>query len=95
LATVLGFGPRYLHSTGQAYKGGPNSGVFLQITAETAEDIPVPGRDCTFGMIEAAQARGDIEVLEARDRRVVRLDLGRDVEGGLKRLAEAVERALS
>jgi transaldolase / glucose-6-phosphate isomerase len=95
LATVLGFGPRYLHSTGQAYKGGPNSGVFLQITAETGEDIPVPGRDCTFGMIEAAQARGDMEVLEARDRRVVRLDLGRDVEGGLKRLAEAVERALS
>jgi transaldolase/glucose-6-phosphate isomerase len=94
LATVLGFGPRYLHSTGQAYKGGPNSGVFLQITAAPAEDIPAPGRRCGFGMVEAAQARGDLEVLEARDRRVVRLDLGRDVAGGLKRLAAAVERSL-
>jgi transaldolase/glucose-6-phosphate isomerase len=95
LPTVLGFGPRYLHSTGQAYKGGPNSGVFLQITAEPAQDLPAPGRKATFGQIEAAQARGDLEVLEGRERRVVRLDLGADVEGGLKRLAEAVERALS
>jgi len=95
VATVLGFGPRYLHSTGQAYKGGPNAGVFLQITADAADDIAVPGQGCSFGMIEAAQARGDLEVLEARDRRVLRLDLGRDVEGGLKRLAEVVERALS
>jgi transaldolase/glucose-6-phosphate isomerase len=95
VATVLGFGPRYLHSTGQAYKGGPNAGVFLQITADPDDDIAVPGQACSFGMIEAAQARGDLEVLEARDRRVLRLDLGRDVEGGLKRLAEAVERALS
>lgn len=93
--TVLGFGPRYLHSTGQAYKGGPNSGVFLQITAEPVEDIPVSGRKCSFGVVETAQARGDLEVLEARDRRVLRLDLGRDVEGGLKRLAEVVERSLS
>jgi len=94
LATVLGFGPRYLHSTGQAYKGGPNSGVFLQITAEPTEDVPVPGRRCSFGMVEAAQARGDLEVLGARDRRVLRVDLGRDVAGGLKRLADAVERSL-
>ncbi len=94
LATVLGFGPRYLHSTGQAYKGGPNSGVFLQITAEPVEDIPVPGQAFSFGVVEAAQAQGDFDVLAERGRRVLRLDLGRDVEGGLKRLAEAVDRSL-
>lgn len=94
VATVLGFGPRYLHSTGQAYKGGPNSGVFLQITAEPVEDIPVPGEAFSFGVVEAAQAQGDLDVLARRDRRVVRLDLGRDVEEGLKRLAEAVDRSL-
>jgi transaldolase / glucose-6-phosphate isomerase len=95
LATVLGFGPRYLHSTGQAYKGGPNSGVFLQITAEPAQDIAVPGRHYSFGLVESAQAAGDLDVLAERGRRVLRLDLGRDVEGGLQRLAQAVERSLS
>jgi transaldolase/glucose-6-phosphate isomerase len=95
LATVLGFGPRYLHSTGQAYKGGPNSGVFLQITADPVEDLPVPDRKYSFGVVEAAQARGDFDVLAERDRRLLRLDLGADVEGGLKRLAEAVARSLS
>jgi len=94
LATVLGFGPRFLHSTGQAYKGGPNSGVFLQITHEPAQDIAVPGQRYGFRVVEAAQARGDMEVLAERGRRVIRLDLGRDVEGGLKWLADAVERAL-
>ena len=94
LATVVGFGPRFLHSTGQAYKGGPNSGVFLQITAEPSEELPVPGRRYGFGVIEAAQAQGDLEVLVERGRRVVRLDLGRNVEEGLKFLADAVERTL-
>ena len=94
LATVLGFGPRFLHSTGQAYKGGPNSGVFLQITAQPAEDLPVPGRGFSFGVVEQAQARGDFEVLAERGRRVLRLDLGRDVEKGLAELADAVERSL-
>lgn len=94
VATVAGFGPRFLHSTGQAYKGGPNSGVFLQITAEPEEDLPVPGRSLSFGVIEAAQARGDMGVLVERGRRVARLDLGRDVEGGLRRLADIIERTL-
>ncbi len=94
VATVLSFGPRYLHSTGQAYKGGPNSGVFLQITAATADDIPVPQSRYGFGVVEAAQAQGDLDVLAERGRRVLRVDLGRDVEGGLKRLARAVERSL-
>jgi transaldolase/glucose-6-phosphate isomerase len=95
VATVLGFGPRFLHSTGQAYKGGPNSGVFLQITAsKPSEDLAIPGRKATFGVIEAAEARGDFDVLAERGRRVLRVDLGSDVEGGLARLADAIERSL-
>ena len=95
VATVLGFGPRFLHSTGQAYKGGPNTGVFLQITASSpADDLGIPGRKATFGVIEAAEARGDFEVLAERGRRVLRVDLGADVEGGLARLADAIERSL-
>ena len=95
VATVLGFGPRFLHSTGQAYKGGPNSGVFLQITAPAARDLAIPGHKATFGIVEAAQARGDFEVLAERGRRLLRLDLGADVEAGLARLAEAVDRAVA
>jgi transaldolase/glucose-6-phosphate isomerase len=94
-ATVLGFGPRFLHSTGQAYKGGPNTGVFLEITASPAHDLPIPGRGLTFGQVESAQALGDMAVLEERGRRVLRVDLGDDIEGGLRRLGDAVERALS
>jgi transaldolase/glucose-6-phosphate isomerase len=94
VATVVGFGPRFLHSTGQAYKGGPNSGVFLQITHEANEELPVPGLGYGFGVVEAAQAQGDLEVLVERGRRVVRLDLGHNVEEGLKRLADMVERTL-
>ncbi len=95
VATVLGFGPRFLHSTGQAYKGGPNSGVFLQITASPrAQDVAVPGRKATFGVIEAAEARGDFDVLAERGRRVLRIDLGPDVEGGLRRLVHAIEHSL-
>ena len=93
-ATVVGFGPRFLHSTGQAYKGGPNTGVFLQITAPAAADLPVPGRKLTFGVIEAAQAQGDFDVLADRGRRLLRIDLGADVVGGLARLADAIEAAL-
>ncbi len=93
VATCLGFGPRFLHSTGQDYKGGPNTGVFLQITAGHAADIPVPGRKFTFGVVEAAEARGDLEVLGERGRRLMRIDLGDDIEGGLKRLSLAFDRA--
>ena len=82
VATCLGFGPRFLHSTGQAYKGGPNSGVFLQITCDDAVDLPVPGQAYTFGVVKAAQARGDFQVLAERDRRALRVHLGADVRAG-------------
>jgi transaldolase/glucose-6-phosphate isomerase len=94
VATCLGFGPRFLHSTGQAYKGGPNTGVFLQITSDDAEDLQVPGQKYTFGVVKAAQARGDLEVLLDRGRRALRVHLGSDVAAGLKKLASAMERAL-
>jgi transaldolase/glucose-6-phosphate isomerase len=95
VATALEFGPRFLHSTGQAYKGGPNSGVFLQITGGGAPETPIPGRKMSFGVVEAAEARGDLEVLTERKRRVVRIDVGSDVEAGLEQLACAIERALA
>ncbi|MBI3575857.1 MAG: bifunctional transaldolase/phosoglucose isomerase [Gammaproteobacteria bacterium] len=88
VATCLGFGPRFLHSTGQAYKGGPNSGVFLQITCDDAEDIPVPGHAYTFGVVKAAQARGDFQVLADRQRRLLRVHLGRDTLTGLAQLQQ-------
>ena len=95
VATCLGFGPRFLHSTGQAYKGGPNSGVFLQITCDDAADIPVPGQKYTFGIVKAAQARGDFQVLAERGRRAVRVHIGKNVDAGLAQLAEAMREALS
>jgi transaldolase/glucose-6-phosphate isomerase len=95
VATCLGFGPRFLHSTGQAYKGGPNSGVFLQITCDDAADLPVPGQKYTFGVVKAAQARGDFQVLAERGRRALRVHLGSDVAAGLARLSDAVRAALS
>ena len=95
VATVLGFGPRFLHSTGQAYKGGPNSGVFLQITCDDAVDILVPGQTYTFGVVKAAQARGDFAVLAERDRRALRIHLGKDVAAGLATLTEAIHQALA
>ena len=94
VATCLGFGPRFLHSTGQAYKGGPDSGVFVQITCDDAVDLPIPGQATTFGMVKAAQARGDMEVLIERGRRVVRIHLGFDVGAGLSHLRELVIAAL-
>ncbi|HZP17675.1 MAG TPA: bifunctional transaldolase/phosoglucose isomerase [Terriglobales bacterium] len=95
VATCLGFGPRFLHSTGQAYKGGPNSGVFLQITCDDAADLPVPGQKYTFGVVKAAQARGDFQVLAERGRRALRVHLGKDVGAGLKTLADAARAALN
>lgn len=95
VATCLGFGPRFLHSTGQAYKGGPNSGVFLQITCDDAADLPVPGQKYTFGVVKAAQARGDFQVLADRDRRALRIHLGADVSAGLAQLNDAIQKALS
>jgi transaldolase/glucose-6-phosphate isomerase len=94
VATCLGFGPRFLHSTGQAYKGGPNSGVFLQITCDNANDVQVPGAKYTFGVVKAAQARGDFQVLADHGRRALRVHLGKDVDAGLSQLAKAVVEAL-
>lgn len=94
-ATVLGFGPRFLHSTGQAYKGGPNSGVFLQITCDDATDLPVPEQKYTFGVVKAAQARGDFAVLAERGRRALRVHLGKDVKAGLAKLQAAIAKALA
>lgn len=94
VATCLGFGPRFLHSTGQAYKGGPKSGVFLQITCDDAQDVPVPGQKYTFGVVKAAQARGDFQVLAERGRRALRVHLDGDLKSGLARLADAVKQAL-
>ena len=95
VATCLGFGPRFLHSTGQAYKGGPNSGVFLQITCDDAIELPVPGQKYTFGVVKAAQARGDFQVLAERGRRALRVHLGRDLSTGLARLQAVVKQAMA
>ena len=95
VATCLGFGPRFLHSTGQAYKGGPNSGVFLQLTCDDARDLPVPGQRYSFGVVKAAQARGDYQVLAERGRRALRVHLPANLGQGLAALAAAFERALA
>jgi transaldolase / glucose-6-phosphate isomerase len=94
VATSLGFGPRYLHSTGQAFKGGPNRGVVLQVTCDDAVDLAVPGHKYTFAVVKGAQARGDFNVLAARSRRLLRVHLGPNVESGLVRLRELIEEAL-
>ncbi len=90
VATCLGYGPRFLHSTGQAYKGGPDSGVFLQITCDDAVDLPVPGKKYSFGVVKAAQARGDFQVLEERGRRALRVHLGIDVATDLSELLRLI-----
>jgi hypothetical protein len=95
VATCVGFGPRFLHSTGQAYKGGPNTGVFLQITCDDASDLQVPGQKYTFGVVKAAEARGDFEVLAERGRRVLRVHLRSDVSEGLATLNAAIREALA
>ena len=94
VATCLGFGPRFLHSTGQAYKGGPDSGVFLQITCDDATDVAIPGRKYSFGTVKAAEARGDFEVLVKRRRRALRVHIGSHVADGLNSLKDAIREAL-
>jgi transaldolase/glucose-6-phosphate isomerase len=95
VATCLGFGPRFLHSTGQLYKGGPNTGVFLQVTCDDARDLAVPGQKYTFGLVKAAQARGDFQVLAERGRRALRVHIGPDVAAGLRALDAAIAKALA
>ena len=92
-ATCLGFGPRFQHSTGQAYKGGPNSGVFLQVTCDDPADIDVPGHSYSFGVVKAAQASGDLAVLVERGRRALRVHL-KHVDAGLEELSHAIDAAL-
>ncbi|HZJ54532.1 MAG TPA: bifunctional transaldolase/phosoglucose isomerase [Myxococcaceae bacterium] len=94
VATCLGFGPRFLHSTGQAYKGGPNQGVFLQVTCDDAVQLPVPGQKYSFGLVKAAQARGDFEVLAARKRRALRVHLRGPLDAALRKLREAIDQAV-
>jgi transaldolase/glucose-6-phosphate isomerase len=95
VATCAEFGPRFLHSTGQAYKGGPDSGVFLQITSDDARDLAVPGQKASFGVIKAAQARGDFDVLTERGRRALRVHLKGDLKSGLAMLDAAIHDALN
>jgi glucose-6-phosphate isomerase len=94
VATCMGFGPRFLHSTGQDYKGGPNTGVFLQITADRRDDLDIPGQKYSLGVVIDAQAAGDLAVLESRGRRALRVHLGADVAAGLKALGTAISAAL-
>ena len=95
VATCLGFGPRFLHSTGQAYKGGPNTGVFVQITCDDAQDLPIPGHKYGFSVVKTTQAEGDFQVLAERDRRALRIHLSEDVSAGLDELQAVVAKALA
>ena len=94
-ATCLEFGPRFLHSTGQAYKGGPDSGVFLQITADDSDDLPIPGHRASFAVVKNAQARGDFDVLLERGRRALRVHLKGELAAGLAALQAALDRVLA
>jgi RpiB/LacA/LacB family sugar-phosphate isomerase len=93
VATTLGYGPRFLHSTGQLHKGGPATGVFVQLVADVGSDLPVPGEPFTFGVLRDAQGLGDFQVLEKHGRRALRVHLGGDVEAGLERLLASVSGA--
>jgi hypothetical protein len=94
LATTVGYGPRFLHSTGQLHKGGPNTGLFIQLTCRDATDISIPRRPYTFGIFKKAQGLGDLEALARHDSKVMRIDLGDDVKKGLSLLRQLVERAV-
>jgi hypothetical protein len=94
LATTLGYGPRFLHSTGQLHKGGANNGLFIQITADDAQDLPIPGEPYTFAVLKHAQALGDLRSLASKQRRFLRLHLGGDAGAQLARLGRLVQDAL-
>jgi transaldolase/glucose-6-phosphate isomerase len=94
VTTTLGYGPRFLHSTGQFHKGGPNTGLFLQLTADDIEDISIPGRPYTFGLFRQAQAQGDLEALRKHRRRAIRIHLGSNALQGLEALSQVLEEAL-
>ena len=91
VATTVGYGPRFLHSTGQLHKGGGDGGLFLQFTADDPVDLPIPGEPYTFGVMKAAQALGDLQSLQARKRRAVRIHIAGDIADGLRRVERAVK----
>ena len=93
VATTTGYGPRFLHSTGQLHKGGADNGVFLQLTGGGGDDMPIPGEKFGFGVLVRAQAIGDFQSLASRNRRAISIDLGNDVDRGLAKLAEVVKNA--
>ena len=93
IATTLGFGPRFLHSTGQLHKGGPNTGVYIQITADDGTDVPIPGKPFTFSILKRAQAAGDLQSLRNHGRRVIRVHIAGDLDAGLASLTDAVSAA--
>jgi hypothetical protein len=95
IGTTLGYGPRFLHSTGQYHKGGPNTGLFLQLTSEDIQDARIPEQPYSFGLFKRAQALGDLEALRKHGRRVIRIHLGEDVAEGLAALTVAIESALT
>jgi transaldolase/glucose-6-phosphate isomerase len=95
VATTIGYGPRFLHSTGQLHKGGPARGLIVQITADDSVDVSIPGEPYTFGVIALAQALGDFESLGSRGQRVLRVHLGGEISGGLSTLCEVVQKVLS
>jgi hypothetical protein len=88
---TLGYGPRYLHSTGQLHKGGANNGIFFQITADIAQDLPIPGDPYSFGTLMQAQAAGDLEALQTHGRRAFRLHISGDLMAGLEKLLAAIK----
>jgi transaldolase/glucose-6-phosphate isomerase len=92
IATTTGYGPRFLHSTGQLHKGGPPSGVFIQVTADDARDVEIRGEPFTFGVLKQAQALGDYESLASRGRRAIRVHIGQNVIAGLAELFEIIRR---
>jgi hypothetical protein len=92
-AITLGYGPRFQHSTGQLHKGGANNGVFIQITCDDPADVEIPGEPYSFGILKAAQAAGDLEALQSKGRRALRLHVGTDFEAGLEKLLTAINLA--
>ncbi len=94
-ATTTGYGPRFLHSTGQLHKGGPDTGVFIQIIAGDKEDFPVPGEPYSFSILKQAQALGDFRALSSRGRRAIRVDLGSNATAGLNHLEQVILNALN
>jgi transaldolase/glucose-6-phosphate isomerase len=93
-ATTTGYGPRFLHSTGQLHKGGPDTGVFIQVTAPDNTDLPIPNQPYTFSILKQAQALGDFRSLSSRGRRAIRVDLGADTTAGLRRLSDLIAEAV-